>query len=532
MSVARPDAQPTLVGIPEIAEIANVGRSAVGNWRKRHTDFPTANVQTPSGALFDLREVEEWLIEHGKIAQRVSASARLWALAATARGVWRPEEVVTFSISCLVYFEACARASDESASQSAYPRPSIPSPAAWSAVRDSTPAEFLSKLSNAGESIETNNPELRGLLVPGFAEPHPSQTALAWQIALALDEATDAFTPRFALFEEALANLMAADRFAQEFATPDDVSHLMSRLVDVSGGTLFDPAVGEGGLLLMAAIGEARDHDQVIEVVGIDVNEQTCRLARSRFYLYDVKADIRCDNALTADLDQLPRADAVLLDPPYGLKRWGHADLYMDERWKFGPPPPGSADLAWLQLAVGQLSPEGRAGVLLPFGSLFRGGPEAEIRKAMITSGVVEAIVVLPPRLRTDTSIPLAVWLMRSPEANEKTDAILLVDASGLGDPGRARYSLAEESIDRLVGLVRNWRERRTIVEESRDIAIAVTSVQIIESNLDPKRYRQQPEIDVAELRSRAEELRGALRRSSIEANEAVTGLMSYLGKS
>src|SRR5919109_911594 len=101
--------QPALVGIPQIAEIASVGRSAVSNWRKRHPDFPAPKVQAPSGALFDLREVEDWLIEQGKISERAPASARLRGLADTARGVWTPGEFIRFSVSFLVYLEACER---------------------------------------------------------------------------------------------------------------------------------------------------------------------------------------------------------------------------------------------------------------------------------------------------------------------------------------------------------------------------------------------------------------------------------------
>src|SRR3954454_24949951 len=92
-----------LVGIPQIADLAGVGRSAVSNWRKRHPDFPTAKVQAPSGALFDLREVEDWLIEQGKISQRAPASARLWAMADATRGIWTAEQFVRFSIALLVY---------------------------------------------------------------------------------------------------------------------------------------------------------------------------------------------------------------------------------------------------------------------------------------------------------------------------------------------------------------------------------------------------------------------------------------------
>src|SRR5689334_5972531 len=98
--------EPALVGIPQIAEIANVGRSAVGNWRKHHPDFPAPKVQAPSGALFDLREVEDWLIEQGKISERAPASARLWGIADATRGVWTSDEFARFSAAFLVYLEA------------------------------------------------------------------------------------------------------------------------------------------------------------------------------------------------------------------------------------------------------------------------------------------------------------------------------------------------------------------------------------------------------------------------------------------
>src|SRR5690349_18500690 len=105
MAAQGASAYSVLVGIPEIARIAHVGPSAVGNWRKRHPDFPTPKVQAPSGALFDLDELEKWLVENGKIAGRVPASARLWALADSARAMWQPDDVSSFCVASLVYFE-------------------------------------------------------------------------------------------------------------------------------------------------------------------------------------------------------------------------------------------------------------------------------------------------------------------------------------------------------------------------------------------------------------------------------------------
>ena len=76
----------TLIGIPEIAEIAGVQRTAVSNWRKRSVDFPTPMVETPSGVLFDLSQIETWLIENGKIASRVPIASILWRTLDALRG--------------------------------------------------------------------------------------------------------------------------------------------------------------------------------------------------------------------------------------------------------------------------------------------------------------------------------------------------------------------------------------------------------------------------------------------------------------
>ena len=333
-----------LVGIPQIAEIAGVGRSAVGNWRKRHEDFPAPKVQTPSGALFDLLEIEDWLIEHGRISQRAPASARLWALADAARGLWTLDEFVTFAVACLVYMEACARARETDSPERELLPPRIPRGAAWSAIRSRPPVEFLSALTDALGAIEAQNPDLAGLLDLRFQTPHAqAASSLAHQVALALDAAIDEVSTRFVLFE-GLVDLAALDRFSGEHSTPGDVADLMSRLVDFPGGTIIDPAVGEGELLLRAAFrgrGPATDPT----VLGIDINQTAWRRTRSRFYLYGRPAEIRKESALMADPDSLPLADAVVLDPPYGLGNWGHAELYVDPRWRFGPPPPSSAGL-------------------------------------------------------------------------------------------------------------------------------------------------------------------------------------------
>jgi type I restriction enzyme M protein len=524
-------AQQALVGIPQIADIAGVGRSAVGNWRKRHDDFPAPRVQAPSGALFDLREVEDWLIVHGKIARRAPASARLWGLADAARGQWSISQFVNFVSACLVYIEACDRAHNIRPDTGNRVPPRIPRGADWSDVRRRDPQGFLPALCKAAHAIESRNLELEGLLGPSFREVTSAPpSTLAYHIAVTLDSAADDASTRYSLFEY-LIDLASNDRHSGgEFSTPGDVAALVAQLLDFQGGTILDPAVGTGELLQQAALRQS-DSEAEAAVLGIDINQNVWRLARSRFYLYGRPAEIRNENALIADLDSLPKADAVVADPPMSQGNWGYAELYVDPRWRFGSPPPNSADFAWLQLASLRLKPAGRAAVVTSTGSLFRSGREGDIRETMLEAGIVEAVIVLPPRLRLNTSIPLAVWLLRSPDARTTSERVLLVDASDLGVPGRSRFSLPEPSIGRIVDLVRQWRDKGDIALDNEDIAASVPLDDIFaaEANLSPTRYRSQPKVDFAEAEHTALALRQSLRESSAAAAEANAELLSYL---
>lgn len=492
-------------------------------------NFPAAKVQTPSGALFDLREVEDWLIEQGKISQRAPASTRLWALADAVRGEWKTDEFIAFGVACLVYMEACARALDNDSSKSDLPQLRIPPGTAWSDVQSCPPLDFLPALTEAMRAIEASNPELEGLLDPGLREVgSDAASRLAYEVVMTLDAASDESTRR-GLFES-LAELAARDRFSGEFSTPDELADLVARLVDFRGGIILDPAVGQGNLLLRAT---SQSHDSATDstVLGVDINEHASRRARSRFYLHRRPAEIRNESALTADIKSMPLVDAVVLDPPYGIGNWGYAELYVDPRWRFGAPPPNSADFAWLQLACLRLKPNGRAAVLMGTGSLIRSGREEAIRRAMIEAGVVEAVIVLPPRLRTNTSIPLALWLLRSPDARVASGQVLLVDASELGVSGRSQFTLPQTSVDRIVHLVSAWRTANAISVADAPIAMSVLVAEILaaEGSLIPNRYRPQPIVDVSAVKATALALRRSLQKRSAAATKAQTELLAYL---
>lgn len=515
MSTPHPQ---VLVTINDVADIAGVGRSAVFNWRKRHADFPLPN----SSERFDLEDIERWLIEKGKIAGRAPRSFILWRLVDALRDLTKPSDVMEFLLAGLVYLEACDRARHANTGRRLTVDPEL----AWSTVRESSDDVLANRLLEAATEIERKNPVLADLITPGL---QLATRTNAWLLRTFLDTVEEAAKDekRFALFEDAVARVQESDRFHGEFSTPSDLTHLMVRLGAAKSGTVFDPAAGEGGLLLMAALGDDRDETKPMTLLGFERNAEVMNASRARFFLYDVPAELTNADAFRVRRDELPAADLVLLDPPLGMSDWGDADVYLDQRWSYGVPPPKNADLAWLQLAIQSLTRRGRAIVVTTPGAAFRGGREAAIRSSLLAAGCVSAVVLLPPRLRANTSIPLALWVLRAPASTP--EAVLLIDAGQLGEAGRSLHSLDEADIERIVRAVHDFEADPGRPPSDPKIAWRANLAELDGGNLDPSRYRPAVTVDVEELRRRLEELRSSLEADTADAEAAVAAVLLRL---
>ena len=497
----------------QIAEIAGVRRSAVGNWRKRHQDFPVPD--TRGG--FDLGDVERWLIENEKIDRRVPAGFRAWSLADNLRSDLSSDEITQCLVAVFVYLHACEIASrrENLTKTSTSVKPSD----SWNHVRKSDPRELTGVLRAAGARIERDNLHLDGLLVPGLE--HASQLApeLLRSLIDSFESATDESNSRFSLFEEAVNREHIIDRFRGDYSTPRDVAQLMVQLAGDRAGVVCDLACGEGGLLMTAALREVQAASRDSRFAGIEINETALRMARSRFFLSGLEVDLRLENAFQIPLDALPVADLVLVDPPLGKNDWRDADVYLDDRWTFGKPSRRSADFAWLQLAIQCLAQNGRAVVLTTTRAAFASGPEAQIRRSMLKAGVVEAVIGLPDRTRTNISIPLVLWVLRPPSLD--AGSVLFVDASMLGTTGRSKHAFDESDIDRLAALLRTREHGQPVDSE---ISWVVEIDRVIENGavLEPRRYRPIVDVDIDVLRSRVELIRSGLVTSSEKAVAAV----------
>lgn len=532
-----------LLSVSQIAELANVGRSAVSNWPKRYRDFPEPRTVTPSGTLYDAAEVERWLIEKGRLSGPIPPQARLWSLTNVLRSAWQLTDVGDFIIGCLVYLEACARSESSPSGQV-----NVEQPDRWEQLRLAENKDLVSTLRKVAARIEEANPQLADLIQPAFqTEPRPDSSLVA-QMLDSITASRNDDMPLSELFEEVIDRLHSDDRFFDELDTPDDLGYLIQRLAGPISGTVFDPAVGSGALLLQATL-LAQTEGRFPHAIGWDINEVTLRRARARFFLYDVDADLSAVDALSEAPNSDVRGSVVVLDPPLRQVEWGDADLYLDPYWRYGRPSPTSADLAWIQVALNSLEEGGRAVVVLAASDLTQEGRDQQVRQNIIDAQVVEAIVLLPPRMRRDTSAQLAVWVLRAPPVEVDPDyPILLIDASSLGRPSRTTHSLDESDIDRIAEMVQVFSEepyleiiydpllaeRDATGEVNRDdtelFATSRYPHQLVEANLNPRRYQEAKVPDLEHLREEAVNLRFELGQTAMRLDGQIADLFHSLG--
>ena len=180
-----------------------------------------------------------------------------------------------------------------------------------------------------------------------------------------------------------------------------------------------------------------------------------------------IDADIRWNNEGSFHKDELQdlKFDFILANPPFNISDWGGDRLREDARWKFGVPPVGNANYAWLQHIHHHLGPNGIAGVVLSNGSMSSAqSGEGDIRRAMVEGDVVDCMIALPGQLFYSTQIPACLWfLARSKNSGhgrrDRRGEVLFIDARKLGHMvDRTRKEFSDEDITRIAETYHAWR--------------------------------------------------------------------------
>ena len=200
------------------------------------------------------------------------------------------------------------------------------------------------------------------------------------------------------------------------FFTPDCVAQLLAEMFQPYCGIIYDPCCGTGTMFVHAInfIKRNRNCTGGVYFYGQESNLMLSRLCCLNLALRGF--DNACihwnrEGSLLEDAFPDVKADFILTNPPFNQKNWGGERLKNDPRWIFGKPPEGNGNFAWIQHVAFHLLPGGRAGILLPNGSLSSSNPfERRIREKMADVGIVEYIIGLPNRLFLNTSISACIW--------------------------------------------------------------------------------------------------------------------------
>jgi type I restriction enzyme M protein len=297
-----------------------------------------------------------------------------------------------------------------------------------------------------------------------------------------------------------------------EFYTPQPVSILLAKLLKAKpGDRICDPSCGSGSLLICVA-GEIPEHERHnYSLYGQEVNGSTWALCRMNMVLHDedsaiIKWGNTLNNPLLIENDRLMKFNIVVANPPFSLDKWGEEHAAQDHYNRFwrGVPPKSKADYAFISHMVEAALPkEGRIGVIVPHGVLFRSGAEGKIRQKFIEENLLDTVVGLPENLFFGTGIPAAILIFdRSRETggvNAQRKDILFIDASREFQPGKNQNYLREEDIDKIAA---TYHERQEREQYSRRVPLEEVTEN--EFNLNVPRYidtfEAPAEVDIAAL--------------------------------
>ena len=318
----------------------------------------------------------------------------------------------------------------------------VPAGARWKDIADAahTP-EIGTVIDNAMIAIEKENKKLKGILPKNFARPELDKRRLGDVVDLftnvKMAEGTDEKDLLGRTYEYCLRNFAEQEgKNAGQFYTPSCVVRTIVEILQPFNGRVYDPCCGAGGMFVQSA-SFVRNHQgniNNISVYGQESNPTTWKMAKMNLAIRGIDCNLGEVPEDTFLNDQHPtlKADFVMANPPFNLTPWGADKLKEDQRWKYGMPPAGNANFAWMQHMIWHLAPEGKIGMVLANGSLSsQSGGEGDIRKNIIEADLVDCIVALPTQLFYTTQIPVSLWFLNKKKA--QPGKTLFIDARNLG---------------------------------------------------------------------------------------------------
>lgn len=357
----------------------------------------------------------------------------------------------------------------------------VPKGARWSHLQASAKQPGIGKvIDDAMLEIEKVNPALKGVLPKDYARPGLNAVMLGELIDLVSgigfkDDEGKSRDVLGRVYEYFLGQFAGSEgKRGGEFYTPRSVVRTMVEMLEPYKGRVYDPCCGSGGMFVQSEKFVEGHGGRIgdIAIYGQESNHTTWRLAMMNLAVRGIDAEIKWNSEGSFHKDELPdlRADYILANPPFNVSDWGGDRIREDARWKFGPPPAGNANFAWLQHILHHLAPSGTAGVILANGSMSSTqNGEGDIRRKMVDGDVIDCMIAMPGQLFYSTQIPVCIWFLAKDKSNgiardkklrDRRKEILFIDARKLGHMvDRTRREFSDADIAKIAGTYHAWRE-------------------------------------------------------------------------
>ena len=377
----------------------------------------------------------------------------------------------------------------------------VPERARWSNLKD-LKHDIGSELNKATEAIEEYNPSLEGVLVSIDFNiknklsdkklqdllSHFSKHRLRTEDFESPDLLGDAYEYLIKQFAD------SAGKKGGEFYTPSEVVWLLvSLLKPTAGMKIYDPTAGSGGMLIQTRnylIGQG-ENAQNLSLYGQEMNLNTWAICKMSMFLHGVfNADIRKGDTLGDPQHtrggELMSFDRVIANPPFSLKKWGKdaADSDPYGRYPYGTPPKDAGDLAFIQHMIASLNAEGKMGVVVPHGVLFRGSSEKDIRKGILEDDLLEAVIGLPSALFYGTGIPAALLIINKKKPVERKGKVLFINSELEYQEGKNQNKLRDEDIQHIIDVYDAYED-----EKRYSKVISMDEIRENDYNLNIRRY-------------------------------------------